>query len=129
MRQLLGSVADFPEGSVTLHQVEGREIGVYNVGGELYAVLNVCPHRNGPICRGEHSGTFVPSDPGVYQYGLDKKVLRCPWHQWEYDLVTGRSLFGVARGRLRTYPVLVEDEQVFLETKGQRPNVRLEVDE
>ncbi len=45
---------------------------------------------------------------------MDGRVLRCPWHGWEFDLVTGRSLFEPSRVRVKVYQVIVEDGDVIL---------------
>jgi nitrite reductase/ring-hydroxylating ferredoxin subunit len=37
----------------------------------------------------------------------DGEILRCPWHHWEFDIVTGRTLFP-SRQRVATYKVTVE---------------------
>jgi nitrite reductase/ring-hydroxylating ferredoxin subunit len=42
-------------------------------------------------------------------------VLHCPWHHWEYDITTGRSLFNVDRSRLITYEV----EKYDVEEQGE----------
>ncbi len=57
---------------------------------------------------------MLPSRPQEYRYGLDDSVLRCPWHGWEFDIRTGRSLFDPERMRVTTYPTLVEDGQLFI---------------
>jgi 3-phenylpropionate/trans-cinnamate dioxygenase ferredoxin subunit len=41
-------------------------------------------------------------------------VLRCPWHGWEFDLDTGRSLMTPTRVGIRTYPVSVRDGTVMV---------------
>jgi 3-phenylpropionate/trans-cinnamate dioxygenase ferredoxin subunit len=41
-------------------------------------------------------------------------VIRCPWHGWEFDLESGRSLLEPDRYGLRTYRVTVEDGDVVL---------------
>ena len=40
----IGNVSEFPEGSHRLVRIGRREIGVFNIGGELYGLPNVCPH-------------------------------------------------------------------------------------
>ena len=58
---------------------------------------------------------MLPSDPYEYRYGRESRVLRCPWHGWEFDLETGEKLFDVTeRARVRTYPVSVEDGRVVI---------------
>ena len=49
---VVGDVSDFPEGSHGVVKVGRREIGVFNIGGELYGLPNVCPHQTGPLCEG-----------------------------------------------------------------------------
>jgi nitrite reductase/ring-hydroxylating ferredoxin subunit len=41
-------------------------------------------------------------------------VIRCPWHGWEFDLESGRSLFEPRRFGLKTYAVTEDDGQVIL---------------
>jgi 3-phenylpropionate/trans-cinnamate dioxygenase ferredoxin subunit len=111
----LGPIEEFPEGSTRILDIDGVSVGVFNVDGVLYAVRNLCPHHGAPVCMGRISGAFIPSEPDEYVYGLQGQVLRCPWHGWEFDLKTGRCLFGVDRAAVRTYPVTVEEGQVIVE--------------
>lgn len=109
-RHPVGSVSEFPTGQMRIVTVDGAEIGIYKkADGTFRAALNICPHRAAPICRGQVTGTMMPSAPGVLEYGMEEQVLRCPWHGFEYDLDTGEPLFGVTRGRLKAYPVTVVD--------------------
>lgn len=85
--------------------LEGRSIGVFNVGGEFFALRNVCPHQGGPLCQGVLSGFVVAGAPGEYRYLRRGEILRCPWHGWEFDLRTGQSYVDPARTRVRIYPV------------------------
>jgi 3-phenylpropionate/trans-cinnamate dioxygenase ferredoxin subunit len=85
--------------------LEGRSIGIFNIGGEFFALRNVCPHQGGPLCEGVLSGLVAPGTPGEYRYSGRKEVLRCPWHGWEFDVRTGRSYIDPERTRVRTYPV------------------------
>ncbi|MEX2194322.1 MAG: Rieske (2Fe-2S) protein [Thermoleophilaceae bacterium] len=118
MKHVLGPAGDFPEGSCRILRVGRRQIGVYNVEGRFYAVRNSCPHHGAPICMGTLGGTMVPSKPGEYSYGMENRVLRCPWHGWEFDIETGKALFGVDKSRVVTYPVEIEDGQLVIEAKG-----------
>ena len=58
---------------------------------------------------------MLPSDPLEYVWGLDDQILRCPWHGWEFDLETGKSLFDPEGERVKTYAVVVEGDRVVLE--------------
>ena len=57
---------------------------------------------------------FVAADPHEYVYGKDDRVIRCPWHGWEFDLETGRSLLEPKRVGLKTYRVTQEGDEVVL---------------
>jgi len=107
-RHVLCSVDELRPGERMIVKVEGRSIGVFNVDGRLYALRNTCPHQGAPLCAGTLSGTMIPSDPQRYVYGKEDRVLRCPWHGWEFDIATGVSLFD-PRKRVHSYPVTVAD--------------------
>jgi nitrite reductase/ring-hydroxylating ferredoxin subunit len=102
-------VDEMPPGTRRIVDAGGRSIGVFNVHGTYYAVRNLCPHQQAPLCEGPVMDTTLPSPPGTYTFGLDGRVLRCPWHGWEFDLATGRSLFDPQGCRVRAYPVSVAD--------------------
>ena len=91
-----------------------------SVGDELFAVSNRCPHMGAPMCAGSVGGTLVASAPQEFVYGRHERVLRCPWHGWEFDLESGRSLLEPRRVGLRVFAVTCEDGQVVLHTGGQR---------
>jgi nitrite reductase/ring-hydroxylating ferredoxin subunit len=109
----VGKASDIACGEVTLVEVKNRSIGVFNVNGTFVAALNMCPHELAPVCRGKVRGTTLPSPPGEYRWGREGEILACPWHGWEYDLLTGKMLAD-ERIRLRTYPVEVRDGIVYI---------------
>ena len=109
----VATVAELPPGSRKIVEVEGRSIGIFNVNGRYVAVLNVCPHELAPVCRGRVGGTTLPSAPGEYCWGREGEILACPWHGWEFDLLTGKALAD-PRKRLRLYPVRVEGDTLYV---------------
>jgi nitrite reductase/ring-hydroxylating ferredoxin subunit len=120
-RHIVGRVSEFPAGERRIVQAEGRSIGVFNVNGTYYALRNSCPHQAAPLCLGAIKGMTLPSKPGEYHWARDGEILRCPWHGWEFDITTGRSIFNPHRVRVRTYEVTVEpdaeaDEDESVET-------------
>jgi nitrite reductase (NADH) small subunit len=111
----IGGVDEFPVGRFVTREVEEREIGVLRRSDETWvAVLNMCPHRYAPVCAGQVSGTILPAEGDELVYGLDEAVLRCPWHQWEFSLDTGWSLFGKTRMRLKLYPLALRGPDVLV---------------
>jgi nitrite reductase/ring-hydroxylating ferredoxin subunit len=90
-------------------------IGVFNVNGTFHALTNYCPHEGGPLCAGYVRGTPVPStdELGGVGWAREGEIIRCPWHQWEFDIASGRTLSTPARG-IRTYPVELIDGDVII---------------
>jgi len=104
-RYVAARVADIPPGRRLIVDLAGRSIGIFNVAGAFYAVRNSCPHQGGPLCLGPTVGLATSSRPGLIDYTREGEILRCPWHGWEFDLATGRSIFDPTRTRVRSYAV------------------------
>jgi nitrite reductase/ring-hydroxylating ferredoxin subunit len=107
-KHVVAPVSDIPVGTRKVVQVDGRAIVVFNVGGEFFALNNRCPHKGGSLCHGRLSGRIESSEPGEYRYSGRDEIIRCPWHQWEFDLRTGKSRCDPQRLRVRNYAVSVE---------------------
>ena len=126
-RVVVARAEEIPPGGRTTVEVEGRSIGVFNLGGEFFALRNTCPHAGGPLCDGLLSGMVLSDAPGEYTYVRRGEFLRCPWHQWEFDVRTGRSWFDPERMRVRSYDVEVrsgadlEGDDVELVDAGLAP--------
>jgi nitrite reductase (NADH) small subunit len=102
---------ELPAGERRIVAVDGMEVGVFNLGDDHFvAYRNVCPHQGAPVCRGRVGGTSLPSAPGEYVFGRHGRVLVCPWHGWEFDLESGKVLFGRRRTRLARIDTAVEDD-------------------
>jgi nitrite reductase (NADH) small subunit len=90
-----------------------REVGVFNVGGRFYALTNICPHQGAPLCLGPVTGTTATgaehTGAPALEWVRDGEIVRCPWHRWEFDIATGRTVFP-SRFCVKTYPVRVEPE-------------------
>jgi 3-phenylpropionate/trans-cinnamate dioxygenase ferredoxin subunit len=108
MRYVVGTVDEIPPGSRKLLEVGGRAIGIFNVGGEFFAIRDRCPHQGASLCRGELYATLDSAGPGDYAHGGSQLILRCPWHGWEFDLRSGRSSCDPTRIRVRRYEVQVD---------------------
>ena len=86
----------------------GISIGVFNIGGEFFALKNICPHLGAPLCLGSIHATHRPSPVFEFRPDLAGRVLRCPWHGWEFDIVTGKALYD-ANSRVASYPCAVDE--------------------
>ncbi|HEY4000849.1 MAG TPA: Rieske 2Fe-2S domain-containing protein [Candidatus Xenobia bacterium] len=69
-------VDDVPEGEGRVVGGLDREFAVFKLKGRLYAMDNACGHRGGPLGEGL----------------VEDGVVICPWHGWEFEIATGRSL-------------------------------------
>ena len=127
-RHVVCRVAELPPGERKIIAVDNRSIGVFNVGGQFYALRNVCPHQFAPLCEGRITGTRVPSEVGEYKWGMDGQIIRCPWHGWEFDITTGRSIFNPHRVRVKSYEVVVESGENVAEPSVETYDVEVEHD-
>ena len=112
---VIGSIGDFPPGTHRVIKVRNAEIGVFNVGGRLYALPNLCPHQFGPLCTGTVSGTTACNAETGWKFAWirDGEIVTCPWHGIEFDITSGQSLTN-PRLKVRTYAITVEDDQIVL---------------
>ena len=115
-RHEVATLAGLPHGERKIVKVPafGKEIelGIFNVGGRLVAYRNVCPHAGAPVCEGRICGTTLPSEVGQYILAREGEIVRCPWHGWEFDLLTGEHLVD-EKMRLRPYDVEAESLEAF----------------
>lgn len=115
MRVDAGPAEAIVAGRFTMITAGTRRIGVTRLqNGALRAVRDRCPHKAAPICQGLLGGTWLPSAPGELRYGREGEILACPWHAYEYDLVTGAELFWPQGVGLRLYPTEESNGRVFV---------------
>jgi 3-phenylpropionate/trans-cinnamate dioxygenase ferredoxin subunit len=88
-------VEELPPGEVKIVRAGEIAIGVYNAGGELYAIEDRCSHDDGPLAEGD----WDPED----------LVAICPRHGSRFDIRTGRALSLPAYLPVETFPVKVVD--------------------
>ena len=107
-RFVVAEAMEIPPGGRKIVEVGGRSLGVFNLGGEFFALRNRCPHQGGPLCEGKTFGLIEASVPGAITYSRRGEILTCAWHGWEFDIRTGRSWCAPERLRVRRYEVSVE---------------------
>ncbi|MCU6794462.1 Rieske (2Fe-2S) protein [Paenibacillus sp. WQ 127069] len=119
-RYLVGSISELTPGSKKIIQAGGRSVGVYNLGGELYAIRNLCPHQSAGLCEGITSSFVTSTGPGEFCFEHEGEIARCPWHFWEFNIKTGQMMVD-PKVRTKTYDVEVErfdvsvdEQQVFV---------------
>ncbi len=85
-----------PEGRVTSVTCGHTTLCMTHFKGTYGALDNKCPHQGGPLGEGS----------------IENGLLRCPWHGWDYD-----PLSGIAPGYddgVETFPVEVRDDGVYV---------------
>jgi 3-phenylpropionate/trans-cinnamate dioxygenase ferredoxin component len=94
-------VGELPPGSMRLVSAGSLDVGVYNCGGELYAIEDRCSHDDGPLCEGD----WEPEDC----------VVVCPRHGSRFEIASGRPLTLPAYLPVDTYPVSIREGMVVVE--------------
>jgi 3-phenylpropionate/trans-cinnamate dioxygenase ferredoxin subunit len=98
---VVAALEEVPPGTMRLVEYESLRVGVFNCGGELFAIEDRCTHDDGPLC----DGFWEPSTC----------TIECPRHGASFDLRTGRALTLPAYLPARTFPVRVEGGVVSLD--------------
>ena len=95
----VGAVADIPPRGARTVAVEGAdEIAIFRTGGgHIYALVNRCPHKKGPLSQGIVHGDSVT----------------CPLHNWVISLATGEAQ-GEDEGCTPTIPVKIDAGRILL---------------
>jgi nitrite reductase (NADH) small subunit len=96
---VVGKVDEFPSGKAVAVQAGPRTVAIFRTGNEFFAISNACPHKGASLCDGEIL--------------IEEKIVRCPWHHWNWRLDTGR-LESDPRQGIRTYEIAVDGDEVIL---------------
>lgn len=83
----------FPSGKVKCVFAGDRRIAVFNDGGTLRAIDNVCTHVGGPLSEGS----------------CEDGIVTCPWHGAQFRLSDGQVLKAPAGRSVQIYPTRVAD--------------------
>lgn len=92
----VAGVDDIPPGSRRVVDVDGAQIAVFNVGGEFFAIEDVCTHDGGELASGVLEGDQVI----------------CPRHGARFCVRTGEALSAPAYEATAKLPVRVENGTV-----------------
>jgi len=113
----VGRADDLPEGRVKTVTARTTSICLVHFDGQWAAMDNHCPHQKGPL--GE----------GSIEKGIDDKCwLRCPWHGWDFDPLTGKPPGGHEDAGQRMYPLEIRDGEIFIGLDPEPPRARTTTD-
>ena len=88
---------DLPDGRVTTVHAGVRELALVHYEGCWAALDNRCPHQGGPLGEGS----------------IENGLLRCPWHGFDYDPLTGGSPGGFV-DQATCFPLEVREDGVYV---------------
>lgn len=113
----VGKITDLPEGRVKTVTARTVSICLSHFEGEWAAMDNHCPHQGGPL--GE----------GSIEKGVDGACwIRCPWHGWDFDPLTGKPPGGHEDSGQTMYPVEIRSGEVFIGLDPEPDHVRTVTD-
>jgi 3-phenylpropionate/trans-cinnamate dioxygenase ferredoxin subunit len=96
--------SEVPSGGMVGVDVPGRRVLIANVQDRLFAVDDTCTHAEASLSEGHVEA--------------DECTVECPLHNAVFDLKTGQVLEAPAEEDLASYPVSVEDGDVYVEIEG-----------
>jgi nitrite reductase (NADH) small subunit/3-phenylpropionate/trans-cinnamate dioxygenase ferredoxin subunit len=96
---VVGKKDEIASGTAVAVQAGRHIVAVFRIGDDFFALNNACPHKGASLCEGE----IVAAD----------KVVRCPWHHWNWQLDDGKLQSDPRQGT-RRYEIAVEGEDVIL---------------
>ena len=99
------------EGRVTSLVVDGRAVALTRCRGAVGALENHCPHQGGPVGEGS----------------IENGWLRCPWHGYDYDPLTGIPPEGFSDA-VTAYDVEERDDGVYVRLPDHTAPVRTVAD-
>lgn len=92
----VAKVGEIPEGGVKVVRVDEDRVAVFHVGGQYYALSDLCTHDGGELSDGV----------------LDGHVIECARHGARFDIRTGAVLAMPATGAVPRHAVRVIGDQI-----------------
>lgn len=92
----VAAVGDLPNGERLFVEIDSEYIIVFNIGGEYFAIADLCSHDDGPLGDGE----------------VIDHAVACPRHGARFDLRSGEALTFPAVQDIPAYPVRIKDGAV-----------------
>lgn len=94
----IAETTELAPGDRKVVEVDGRDVALFRIGDEYYAIDDVCTHDDGPLADGELDGTCI----------------ECPRHGAKFDVRTGAVVCLPAIEPVPAHPVEVRDDGVYV---------------
>ena len=109
----VATTSEVEEGRVKSVTAGTQSIALVHFDGQWAAMDNKCPHQGGPL--GE----------GSIEKGIEDKCwLRCPWHGWDFDPLTGKPPGGHEDTGQQMFEVEIRGEDVYVAVPSVPPRER-----
>ena len=109
----VAEVDDLADGRVMTVTAGTLSLALTHFSGQYAAMDNRCPHQGGPL--GE----------GSIEDGIGGQCwLRCPWHGWDFDPLTGKPPGGHEDTGQQMYSVDVRDDGIYVEVPAEPESPR-----
>lgn len=92
-------VSDVAPGQVKVVEIEGEDVALCNVDGQIYAIADVCTHDDGPLGEGCLRGDEI----------------ECPRHGARFNVRSGQALSLPAVVPVPTFKVKIVQEHIFVD--------------
>jgi 3-phenylpropionate/trans-cinnamate dioxygenase ferredoxin component len=92
----VADAGDVSDGEVNSYSVDGRQVAIANVDGELHAFDDVCTHQQCSLAEGD----------------LEDNVIECPCHGSQFDVTTGEVVEGPAADPVDVFEVREEGNEL-----------------
>jgi nitrite reductase (NADH) small subunit len=117
VRYRLCTIDEVPPGTKKAFIVKNIPIVLtHSPQDKFYAIYGLCPHQHAALSDGALVGLTVADEPGEdFRYEREGEIIRCAWHGFSYDVTTGACLAAPERLRVKTYPLVIEQSEVFLD--------------
>ena len=127
-RIVIAKAADIAPGKSLKVVAKGRDLVVFNVSGEYFALFDRCPHEGAALSAGQVIGLAESDMPGEYRLCRAGEFVRCPWHGWEFEIRTGQSYCGPHRYQTKKFEVQVESGAELVKGPYRAETVSVDVE-
>jgi 3-phenylpropionate/trans-cinnamate dioxygenase ferredoxin subunit len=97
----VASLDEVPEGGIKSVELDGTDLILTRVEGQVYCIDNLCSHDDGPLAEGCMEGFEI----------------LCPRHEGRFDVRTGKATKWPAVWAINSYSVRVEGDDVEVSVK------------
>ena len=94
----VAQVGDVPENSIKSVDAGGTEVALFNLGGEYYALADICPHAHCNLSEGD----------------VEENDVICPCHGATFNIKSGEVTGPPARENATSYPVQLQGDDILV---------------